>query len=1369
MNNMFTKTKHLGYSLSKLAAVVLMVVGLSSSLRAQSTNPNPYCAAPAPNVGSTCDGWVAAFEKIEFNTLKFTGPGCPGANRPPYNYWQRGPFPGLSTNLAPGATYELDIQNSASTTTTMRLAGWIDWNGDNDFSDNGENIVPNTTLPFNTAVNTKATITVPCVAKPGVIRMRLRTGEDNMTAATGACLTTIGWGETFDFDITIDPPLNPTANFFLPDTVFTGSPANFINANLKGYVGHEWSTSVAGLNTVVGTKTNFSFSFPTAGTYQVRLTSTNCKGNATITKNVVVVDPTTPPTVRFLASRNYIPLAANDLVVDEIVDFLDFSTSGPTSYQWDLTPSYNLALFSPVVGTYFDKNVSVFFFDTSTYEVCLTASNAVGSAKVCKPGYVIIEYPQNSSKYENNMCEDLKSSLDSGILYDNGGKDNAYDNTVNQCSFTIDVCDAEEIEITLLSKGFGVSFDDYVRIFDGPDNTGKLLFSIGDNTALNNDETHVATSGKATIEFQTNAFNNGPGFELRWKAKLRNDGPIKAGIGIKDKLSNDSIYNCLASREVRFSNETVNTREINYNVSEHVQWIFDYDPNIAYPPGFEDVPFNNDEANPSYEYTNDKTYTVRLVVFSCEGWDTAYRTFHLQTTSMLPQVDFAATENIINAGETTTLLNKSVAWCKGEWTISPADYVIQNGGSLTDQDVTLKFDKAGRYTVKYTVENDNGQASRTRTDFIRVIEYCEPTVGTRLQSMSISRVKFGGTERISGLGSLGYQDFTQALQPIEVYIGGKYDIEVERADAVDVADRRVWIDYNRDGEFTPNEIVAQDNNSTTKVLATQVNIPDNKIVTAGITRMRVGISFAGKPFPACGPIDVGEFEDYPILLKADDVAPVITMNGADSVYIEVHTPYVDDKANAVDNIEGNITPDIITDNQVDTSQTGVYVVTYNVTDGSGNRAVPRTRFVFVVADMTKPVITVIGNTTVTHEVNTWYEDDKATALDNPGNTDLTSFIVTDNKVDSTKLGSYQVTYTVTDAYGNTSTEVRTVNVVDQTIPVINAVGGNPMMIQVGTPFVDPTTVTDNYWTNLTPTVVAGEVKTNTFGQYKVTYSAEDGSGNKAVNLTRTYIVTDLIPPVLSSPISGSEFMLVEVNDLSFVEPAVVGTDNYFPTVSIVRSGNFDITTLGDYTITYTGTDGAGNTGTFTRVIRVVDRTKPVVISTPVTVQRWQTIDLMDGVSTWDNYYAPSTFDNSGNPGTGRLEVISSNVNTLIEGLYQAIYQAVDGSGNVSDPHLRLVQVVENTTGIQDVAFGESIKVYPNPNSGKFEVEFGTMLSNNSSITITDVAGKAILNFNGSEVVNNKLTVDLSNVSAGIYFVQVQNDGKVATKKVTIAR
>lgn len=88
-------------------------------------------------------------------------------------------------------------------------------------------------------------------------------------------------------------------------------------------------------------------------------------------------------------------------------------------------------------------------------------------------------------------------------------------------------------------------------------------------------------------------------------------------------------------------------------------------------------------------------------------------------------------------------------------------------------------------------------------------------------------------------------------------------------------------------------------------------------------------------------------------------------------------------------------------------------------------------------DTTAPVITILGNNPVSHQVGTTYTDAGATAWDNV-NGDLTSSIITTSNVNANVIGTYTVTYDVTDTAGNTATATRTVNVVESTVITITS-------------------------------------------------------------------------------------------------------------------------------------------------------------------------------------------------------------------------------------------------------------------------------------------------------------------------------------------
>jgi hypothetical protein len=70
------------------------------------------------------------------------------------------------------------------------------------------------------------------------------------------------------------------------------------------------------------------------------------------------------------------------------------------------------------------------------------------------------------------------------------------------------------------------------------------------------------------------------------------------------------------------------------------------------------------------------------------------------------------------------------------------------------------------------------------------------------------------------------------------------------------------------------------------------------------------------------------------VFNLDNIKPTITINGSNPIDIEEGSPYSDAGATASDNIDGNLTANIIIDNDVNTNAIGTYTVTYNVTDSS---------------------------------------------------------------------------------------------------------------------------------------------------------------------------------------------------------------------------------------------------------------------------------------------------------------------------------------------------------------------------------------------------------------------------------------------------
>jgi hypothetical protein len=158
---------------------------------------------------------------------------------------------------------------------------------------------------------------------------------------------------------------------------------------------------------------------------------------------------------------------------------------------------------------------------------------------------------------------------------------------------------------------------------------------------------------------------------------------------------------------------------------------------------------------------------------------------------------------------------------------------------------------------------------------------------------------------------------------------------------------------------------------------------------------------------------------------APDLAPVITLNGDAAVTLQLGDAYADAGATAVDDRDGDLTGDIVVGGDtVDTSTIGTYVITYNVVDSAGNAATEVTRTI-VVRDMddNAPVITLIGAATIRHGLWVPYTDPGATAMDAEDGDLTAAIVVGGDTVTYELIGTYVITYNVTDSNGNAAQQV----------------------------------------------------------------------------------------------------------------------------------------------------------------------------------------------------------------------------------------------------------------------------------------------------------------------------------------------------------
>ena len=333
----------------------------------------------------------------------------------------------------------------------------------------------------------------------------------------------------------------------------------------------------------------------------------------------------------------------------------------------------------------------------------------------------------------------------------------------------------------------------------------------------------------------------------------------------------------------------------------------------------------------------------------------------------------------------------------------------------------------------------------------------------------------------------------------------------------------------------------------------------------------------------------------------DTTKPVIHLIGLSEMWHEVNTPFSDPGFYAEDNSGKNIT--VVAGGEVDVSVLGAYTLTYDANDDF-NDAIQVTRIVNV-RDTVSPVITMVGDNEVYHEVGTTYYDAGASAVDNSN--EAIQVTVTNN-VDDNNTGLYRVLYDAKDSSENMAQQKqRLVHVVDTLPPVITLNGDATVYHEVAqvvnedTQYTDAgATVSDNQtYTDADGNVVnAVELQTQNNvditnkGTYSVVFTATDLKGNKSEK-RRIVHVTDTVPPTITVNYVG-DTILHEVNT-NFMVPTATASDNSGEPVEVKVNSNVDITTLGTYTITYNAVDASGNTAdTKSLTVEIQDTTKPVI-------------------------------------------------------------------------------------------------------------------------------------------------------------------------------
>lgn len=87
-----------------------------------------------------------------------------------------------------------------------------------------------------------------------------------------------------------------------------------------------------------------------------------------------------------------------------------------------------------------------------------------------------------------------------------------------------------------------------------------------------------------------------------------------------------------------------------------------------------------------------------------------------------------------------------------------------------------------------------------------------------------------------------------------------------------------------------------------------------------------------------------------------------------------------------------------------------------------------------------------------------------------------------------------------------------------------------------------------------------------------------------------------------------------------------------------------------------------------------------------------------------------------------------------------------------------VTVTSSTLGAANLSVSNGINVYPNPSTGKVNIQWSSLQTGSGTIRVTDIAGREV--YNSALLINSASgtrQINLSNLSKGVYLISVKSD------------
>ncbi len=304
------------------------------------------------------------------------------------------------------------------------------------------------------------------------------------------------------------------------------------------------------------------------------------------------------------------------------------------------------------------------------------------------------------------------------------------------------------------------------------------------------------------------------------------------------------------------------------------------------------------------------------------------------------------------------------------------------------------------------------------------------------------------------------------------------------------------------------------------------------------------------------------------------------------------------------------------------------------------------------AENTAPIITA-SNKTIVQGTKFDYKAG-VTATDNEDGPLTDKIEVVEETVKIDVVGSYQVTYKVTDKNNATTTKTITVTVTENQKPVINAEDKEVIQYRE-LDELDGVSATDEEDGKVEVKVKNSTVKLDTPGDYEITYQATDTYNQTTEKTIKVTVIKD------EAPVINAEDKTITQGTKFEALKDVTAEDKEEGKIKEIEVVKNDVKEkeIGKYEVTYKAVDSYKNETTKTITVTVVENQKPVINAEDKTIYLNEEFDELDGVTAED-------------PEDGKIEkieVIQNDVKTDEVGKYKVIYRVEDTFGNVVEKEI----------------------------------------------------------------------------------------------------